>query len=385
MSKDIQVPIDELIHLRRHVLHRFPELSGEEGETAKRIVDYLKNFEPDEIITGLGGFGVAAVFNGEADGQTVMFRSELDALSIAESLDADYNSENEGVSHKCGHDGHMTMVAGLAPLLKKHPPKTGRVILLFQGAEETGEGAKAILEDPKFKPIDPDWIFALHNLPNYPLHQIMLKDGLFNPGVNSLIVKYTGATSHAGQPDNGLNPALAMAELLQGLMVWNDYPEDSEIFTMVTPVYQQMGEKAYGVSAGEGEIHFTIRCERTHRMKQLEMQAEVLARSIGEKHELETEISWIEEFFSSYNSPEAVNHLRAVANDLGLDVFEKEYAFRWGEDFGLFTQNHRGAMFCLGAGENQAALHHQDYDFNDEILETGIRMYFGIINHILNV
>lgn len=384
MSKDIQVSIDELIQLR-HELHRFPELSGEEKETAGRIVDYLKNFEPDEIITGLGGFGVAAVFNGESDGPTVMIRSELDALSISESMDIEYNSENDGVSHKCGHDGHMTMVAGLAPMLKENPPQSGRVVLLFQGAEETGEGAKAILEDPKFKAIDPDWIFALHNLPNYPLHQIMLKDGLFNPGVNSLIVKYTGATSHAGQPHKGRNPAFAMAELLQALNEWNDHPDDSEVFTMVTPVYQQMGEKAYGVSAGEGEIHFTIRCERTERLKQLEKQAESLARSIGEQHDLETEISWTEEFFSSYNAPEAVNHLRAVAKDLGLEVDEKEYSFRWGEDFGLFTQHHRGAMFCLGGGENRWALHHQDYDFNDEILETGIRMYFGIIQRILNV
>src|SRR5690606_35881140 len=101
---------------------------------------------------------------------TILIRCELDALPIKETNDFEYRSVERNISHKCGHDGHMAIVAGLAAVLGKNRPKKGRVVLLFQPAEENGAGAVQVLKDKKFKKITPDYVFALHNLPGYPLH-----------------------------------------------------------------------------------------------------------------------------------------------------------------------------------------------------------------------
>lgn len=380
-----EVPIDQLVHLRRNALHRHPELSGEEEQTSDRIIDFLQFYEPDEVIDDIGGYGVAAVYNGKEKGPTVMFRCELDALPILETTKLRYKSQNKGVSHKCGHDGHMAILCGLSALINRERPKKGRVILLFQPAEEIGLGAKKVIADNKFDALKPDWIFALHNIPGYPLKQIVLKSGRFNPAVNSIIVKLKGCTAHAGEPENGRSPALAMAQLLIEMMSWNELDEKAGTFTTVTPVYQQMGEKAYGVSAGYGEVHLTLRCDTSDKMKDLEKKTEKLAHQIADKHQLELDTEWLEEFYSSHNDEEATACIRDVAQTLDFDIKEKKHPFKWGEDFGMFTHHFRGAMFCLGAGEDQPALHHPDYDFPDEIIETGVKMFYGIAERILNV
>lgn len=384
-QNQVEIPIERLVHLRQKVLHRHPELSGEEKQTAENIVSFLKPFEPDEVITGLGGHGVAAIYRGEKDGPRTMIRCELDALAIDENLDIEHQSQNEGVSHKCGHDGHMAIVSGLAAMLHNQPPKNGEVVLLYQPSEEDGSGAKAVIDDEKFKDLKPDWVFALHNLPGFPLNQIIVKNGRFNPAVNSLIVHFRGCTSHAAEPEKGRNPALAMAELVQEMVSWNDYTEDCEEFTIITPVFQQMGEKAYGVSAGDGEVHFTLRCDTSGKMKELEKQAEELARKMADKHELALSVEWLEEFYSSHNDEDAVNHVRKAAEVLAYNLYEQPSPFKWGEDFGMFMHHFPGAMFCIGAGEDQPALHHPDYDFPDEIIETGSRMFYQIIKGIHDV
>lgn len=383
-NNPVEIPLQELVQLRREVLHMNPELSGKEVETARKIADLLKECKPDKLITELGGHGVAAVFSGEKEGPTVMLRCELDALPINESTEIEHQSKNKGVSHKCGHDGHMVILYGVAKLLEKQRPEKGRVVLMFQPAEEDGNGAKRVIADQKFEELKPDWIFALHNLPGVSLNTVVVKDGRFNPAVNSFIVKFSGRTAHAAEPEKGINPALAMAELVTEMVSWTDIANADE-FTIVTPVYQLMGEKAYGISAGEGEVHFTMRCDTSGKIKDLEKKAEKLAAEVASRHQLELSTEWTEEFYSSHNDPDAMDHIRYAAKDLGYEILEETHPFKWGEDFGIFTHHFRGAMFCLGAGEDQPALHHPDYDFPDDIIETGVQVFYKTAMQILHV
>lgn len=152
----------------RQDLHRHPELSGEEFATAERIRYFMAPFQPDAIIENIGGYGLVFVFEGSQPGPTVLFRCELDALPIKEVNTFNYRSVVSGASHKCGHDGHMTIICALGVLLAGKRPEKGRVLLAFQGAEETGQGAVAMVEDPLFQPLKPDYAFALHNLPPFP-------------------------------------------------------------------------------------------------------------------------------------------------------------------------------------------------------------------------
>lgn len=167
--------VADLIVWRRK-LHAMPELSGQEIRTAEELRACLATMRPDRIIAGLGGHGVAAVYQGADPGPTVLFRAELDALPITEETGLGHRSTIAGKAHLCGHDGHMATLAALARGLGRQRPRRGRVVLLFQPAEETGAGAAAVLADPCFAAIAPDVSFSYHNMPGLPLGRVALAD-----------------------------------------------------------------------------------------------------------------------------------------------------------------------------------------------------------------
>lgn len=372
----------DLVSLRRR-LHAHPELSGQERRTAALIAAELRGLEPDLLLEGLGGTGVAAVFEGRESGPGLLFRAELDALPIEEVNDFEYRSETAGTSHKCGHDGHMAILLGLARRVARRRPPHGRVIVLFQPAEETGEGAQNVLDDARFEQIRPDFAFALHNLPGYPLGAVITRAGAFTAGVRSLIIRLQGMTSHAAEPEHGVNPAVAIADLLhlaERLTQPNPARPD---FTLVTPVYATLGERAYGVSAGYGEVHFTIRCWSSDQMEQLAGDLLRMTESIVRGHGLEYDTEWTNIFYANYNDAEVVNIIREAALQNGRLHLERREPLKWGEDFGAFTQRFKGAMFGLGAGEDTPALHNPDYDFPDELIDVGVDLFARLTDLLL--
>ena len=375
--------LKELIKLRKE-LHQNPELSGMEFQTRERIVSFLENYSPDELIPSLGMTGFAAIYKGKKIGKTILFRCELDALPIQELNNFSYKSLNKGVSHKCGHDGHIAILCGLATELYKNKLEQGTVILLFQPAEEDGSGAQKVFIDPNFKPINPDYVFALHNLPGYKKHGIVVKNNTFTCAVKSIIIELMGKTAHAGEPENGINPALAIAEISKefNALIQNDLNQKK--YCLITPIYIKMGDKAYGVSAGAGEIHFTVRSDSNKQMEIIEVALENIVKKIAKEHNLKSKINWIQNFKANTNSKKAVEIFKNVARSNQFEVIEKEVPFTWGEDFGLFTQHYSGAMFGLGAGINTAALHNPDYDFPDDIIITGVKMFYQISKEITN-
>lgn len=372
---------NELIALRKE-LHQFPELSGKEFNTSKRIISFLEKYPPDEILTEIGKTGILATYNGEKPGKTVLFRCELDALPIEETNTFEYQSKTKGISHKCGHDGHMAILCGLAQQLYLNKPKKGSVILLFQPAEEDGSGARKVANDIRFQQIKPDFVFALHNLPGYPKSQIVIKNETFTCAVNSIIIKLKGITSHAGEPEKGINPALAMAEITTTFLSFIQTDLSKDDFCIITPIYSQMGKKAYGVSAGSGEIHFTVRSNSNQQMKIIEQKLEQCVSEKATKYGLKNSIKWTQRFQANENNPEAVQFIENAALKNDFSILKKDTPFTWGEDFGLFTQLYSGAMFGLGSGENTPALHNPDYDFPDEIIETGVRIFYEISKQI---
>lgn len=375
--------MEELIQLR-HELHKHPEVSGNEKQTAQRVLAFLSNYPPSEMITQLGGEGILAIYNGKQTGTSILFRCELDALPIQEINTFGYKSVSHGVSHKCGHDGHTAILCGMAKTLYEKPLEKGTVMLLFQPAEEDGNGAKSVLNDSKFKTIKPDFVFALHNLPGFKKHQIIVKENTFTCAVNSMIIQLKGKTSHAGEPENGINPALAIAEIIQAFNSKINTDVSSKKYCLITPIHINMGEKAYGVSAGYGEIHFTIRSNSNAQMKSIETHLEESVKEIASKYKLDLNSNWTQSFQANENNAEAVNYIRKAALNLHLDSLEKNLPFTFGEDFGLFTQQFKGAMFGIGAGKNTPALHNPDYDFPDELIETGISLFHQITKEIFN-
>ena len=373
----------EIIELRRQ-LHKIPELSGEEINTSARIKDFVNKHHKTQIIDGLGGYGLAVVYTFSEMGPSVMIRCELDALPIEEVNTFDHCSTQPGISHKCGHDGHMAIVAGLIFKIKEQQFKRGKVILLFQPAEETGKGAFEVLEDLKFKKLKPDFIFALHNIPGVKLNTIMNIKGSFSCTVQSLAIYFSGKQSHASEPENGINPATAIAELVHQFKELNEPDINSNLFALLTPVYMNLGTKDYGISAGNGELHFTLRTKTENVMEQLKEAILKMVNQVSEEQKLPYKIEWLDYFPATINNEECNNMILRAAAENKFELISKETPFRFGEDFGWFSKNSKAAMFGLGAGIQTPALHHADYDFPEELIETGINMFNNIIKQVLD-
>lgn len=372
----------EHIKALRRELHRYPELSGQEINTAKRICTFIKTHYDTEILENLGGTGVAAIYE-FGEGATVMIRCELDALPIAEPNTFNYKSVNQGVSHKCGHDGHMAMVAGLIFWLKSQINLKGKVILLFQPAEETGRGAESVLKDFRFSELKPDYIFALHNIPNAPMHQIIPIQNNFSPAVQSIAIYLKGKVSHACEPERGINPAVAISKIVNAFNALNIVNSSDENFTLFTPVHINMGEVAYGISAGIGEVHYTFRTWKEDRMRILKNKINEVLEAISVSEGIECTVDWFDYFPASINTNFCNEIVIKSAEKNKFDIKENPAPFKFGEDFGWFSQDYQVAMFGLGSGVNTPALHHADYDFPEELLDTGMKMFQGIIEELL--
>ncbi len=243
----------------RRDLHRFPEISGAESATAARVCAALGALNPDEIVTGLGGQGVAAVFNGAGPGPSVLFRAELDALPIEEISTAAYRSANPGRGHLCGHDGHMTLLIGLGLLMSRKRPASGRVILMFQPAEENGSGARAVVRDPRYAALRPDWAFATHNWPGLAHGQVLLSKGVVNCASQGLRITLSGKTAHAATPETGRSPALALSRLIPALTALGKGGPITDDFRLVTVTHARLGEPSFGIAPGEAALWVTLR------------------------------------------------------------------------------------------------------------------------------
>jgi len=374
--------IADLVAFRRE-LHRFPEISGEEKETARRVVDFLADTRPDEVLTGLGGHGVAVIYDSGVAGPTVLFRSELDALPIEERSGVEHSSTVPGKSHMCGHEGHTTILAALGRQLGRRRPAKGRVVLMFQPAEETGKGAAAVTADPRYAAIRPDFAFSLHNLTGTPFGHVRLKEGVVNCASRGMRILLDGKTAHASMPETGVPPTFAVAALLPELTALSHGGFDDDDFALVTICHARIGEAVFGIAPGHAEIRATLRTRLDERMDALVAAAEKLARETAQKHGLSCAIDYDEIFVASLNAPEAVERLRAALDAEGVSHDEAELPMRASEDFGLFGRGSKSAMFYLGAGEDMPALHNPDYDFPDDLIPIGARVFMRAARDLL--
>jgi amidohydrolase len=382
---------DDLVELTafRRQLHRFPEISGEEKETAQRVRTYIEHMKSDRIIEGLGGHGLAVIFEGQEPGPSLLIRSELDALPIFEKTDLAYRSQIDGKGHLCGHDGHSTILVSLGLVLSRQRPQKGRVILMFQPAEETGAGAAAVLADPRFAEIVPDISVSLHNLPGLPLGHVSVMEGVVNCASRGIKISLSGKTAHASMPEQGISPMSALSELMPALVKLGvglpktDEPFlPGEDFRMVTITHANMGEAAFGISPADAELWATLRTLSDDNMDALCAQAEALVTEISNKNSLKFSIAYDDIFLHCENSTEATAYIITALKAENIPYTKDFLPMRGSEDFGRFGSVSQSAMFFLGAGQNHANLHNPDYDFPDELIDIGARIFMRIIRNI---
>jgi len=316
---------------------------------------------------------MAAVFNGNEDGPTILFRCDMDALPIEEKNDVKYKSNVPGVSHVCGHDGHMAIVSGLAVKFSEQPIERGKIILLYQPSEENGEGAKNSIERLRELDLIPNYAIALHNLPKHPFGSVIMGKYTFSAASKGLIINLTGRNSHAAYPERGLNPSVAVAEIIQLLNGLKDNVNFKD-FVLITLIHVTVGEVAFGTSPGSATIMATLRAFNDDDMALLSSNAVNASSQIANNHGLEITTSFTDDYPASVCNPELTHLMESVCGETNRLVVYLDTPNRWSEDFAHFTACCPSLIFGLGSGENQPDIHSPDYDFPDSIIMDGVEL-----------
>ncbi len=373
---------NKIIAIRQHI-HRFPELSNKEFKTAEYITDFMMDLKPDRHIS-LGKTSRAFVFDGKEKGKNIVFRAELDALAIPESSNLEYRSENNGVAHLCGHDGHMAILVALAVKIAENRPKKGSVAFLFQAAEEVEQGARDVVLHPNFSELNADYFFALHNIPGIAKDSIVMKRGSFAAASKGMTLVMEGKTAHAAEPENGISPASAIAKIIKHTERLNTSKDLFMDLCFLSIIHILLGEIAFGTSPGYAEMRFTLRSYQNQDMEKLSRIMEDEISAICHDEKLQYSIRYSEDFPACINDDDCVEVLEEAVKENKLTPVYRESPFNWSEDFAYFAQEHKACLFGLGAGEKQASLHNPDYDFPDDIIETGVNLFYSIYQIIQN-
>jgi len=305
--------------------------------------------------------------------ERIAFRADMDALPMEESIDLPYASQNPGVSHKCGHDGHMAALCGLA-LELDHRELAKTVYLIFQPGEEIGAGAlicKDLLQEEGISEI-----YAFHNLSGYPEGTVLYHPDTTQPASEGLILRLSGRASHAAEPEKGNNPAQTIAAIILDAEDWTGWEREHLLFCTVTGV--RVGTGDFGISPGDGELRMTLRSDAEPKMKELEHHiVEFAGRRAGEVG-LQMECEIRDYFPETRNHAVCLEKVRRAASLANVPAMKMDSLWRPSEDFGYYLKECPGALFYVGNGAGHPAVHTAAYDFNDEILEPAVDVFLQI-------
>ena len=255
--------------------------------------------------------------------------------------------------------------------------KVTNVILVFQPEEETGMGSQKILDAGILQQYNIKRFFGLHNLPGFALGTVVLNRHTFAAASSGVIYHLQGRNTHASTPEKGLNPGLAVAEIIERMMRLNSGEKVSlDNFRQSTLICVRLGEEAFGTSAGEAEVMFTLRAFTNNAMEHLLTEANAIVSEVAAKHHLQSSATLREPFRATENDSMLVEYIEEVCGCRSQYMLSP---FRWSEDFANYLQEFRGAMFGIGAGEKHCELHHPDYDFPDELIEPAAKVLMNLI------
>lgn len=370
--KQVDHAILEKVKALRGCLHKIPERSLEEVKTKQMLMTFLKENTSFELVDN-GGWFYAFHKADQTNSEEVASESVKSPIALRADMDAVCGKDGKP-GHYCGHDGHSSILAGLALYLEAHKAIWNRdVYLIFQPAEEIGKGANVCSELLVEKKIGE--MYGLHNIPGYPKRQILTKNGTFACASTGLEIRMTGTPSHAAYPEAGKNPGLALSQLLIQTDAITKQINQTKGFVLMTLIGMEIGSDSYGVSASDGVLRLTVRATKQSIFNEYLSEINKLAETLAANYGLALKIREIERFPATENDECAIVKVRECAERLGLSTVELPEPMRWSEDFGYYLQKTTGAFFGIGDGENHAQLHTEGYEFPDDIIETAILLF----------
>lgn len=358
-------------------MHRNPELSMQEDETAKYLADIISPWGY-EVETGVGKHGIVASMKmGDGD-KTIGLRADFDALPIQEVNDLPYKSQKEGVAHLCGHDGHSTMLLAAGKYLAETKNFNGTVRLIFQPGEETMEGGPAMIEDGLFDRFPVDSIFGMHNMPGLELGTLYFTDGEVMAAVDNWEIEITGKGSHGAMPELGIDPIVAGSSLvmaLQSIVARNVAPANSAVVTVGA---FQSGEAGNAV-AQSAILRLSIRTKTPEDRKLVLDKVRSLTQNQAEGFGCTYEIREGVPGAVLVNDTEDTQKAYEIAKEAFGDenVVYPGPTFLGSEDFAFMLQERPGTYCFIGNGDTPM-VHHPEFVFNRDNLTKGAAYWVAL-------
>ena len=367
----------------RHDLHAHPEIAFQEQRTAGRVAQLLGEAGLS-IATGIGGTGLVATIEGNRPGPAIGLRADMDALPMDEGNTFAHRSTCNGTMHGCGHDGHTAILLGAALTLAEERDFAGTVHCIFQPAEEMGGGATQMVNDGLFKRFPCSMLFGLHNWPGLPTGHVAVQTGAMMAGMDRFDITLTGQGSHAAMPHEGSDALVAAAQLIttvQTIVSRTVNPLDCAVVS----VTQMHAGHTYNVIPEQVVLSGTCRFFQPAVQQiihdRLEAICDGFSRSFGIKVELNYRRTYPPVRNTEREASIAAEAARAALGEQCVQTsFNPSMA---SEDFSVLLQHCPGAFLWLGNGPQSAPLHNPAYDFNDALIEPGVRLWKTVIQHAL--
>ena len=373
----------EIASLRRD-LHAHPETAFEEQRTARIVAEKLRQWGI-ETHTEVGRTGVVGVLK-KGNGPCIALRADMDALPVREANDFAHRSRHDGKMHACGHDGHTAMLLGAAKWLADHGRFAGTVCFIFQPAEETGGGAGVMLADGLLQRFPIERFYGLHNWPGMPAGSFALCDGPIMAAADEFEITITGKGAHGAMPHLGADPIVAGAALvqaMQSIITRHLDPLDSAVIS----VTRFQAGHAYNVIPHQAVLGGTARSFSEAVRDALQSSMQRMCEGISTSHGVKAVLRYSKGYPATVNDPAEAERCRAAARAIGATVLDAVRPSMGAEDFSMFA-NERPACYGWignGPGEGGCTLHSPHYDFNDEVIATGIRYWTALTEGVLPV
>ena len=366
----------------RHDLHAHPELLYEVHRTAASVAEKLTAFGCDEVVSGLGRTGVVGVIKGNRPGgagKVIGLRADMDALPLQEANELPYKSTVPGKMHACGHDGHTAMLLGAAKYLAETRNFAGTAVVIFQPAEEGGAGGLAMVKDGLMDRFGIEEVYGMHNFPGLPVGEFSIRSGAIMASTDNLTIDIEGVGGHAARPHLAVDTILVAAQIVnqvQSIVARNIDPLDAAVVSICT----------FQAGSADNIIPQTARLRGTVRSLRPEVRdllgrrvpevVEATARAYGAKAKVDLRRGY----------PVLRNHERetAFAASIAGQIAGPEHVdtamapVMGGEDFSYMLEARPGAFIFVGNGAT-AGLHHQSYNFNDEVIPIGTSYWVRLV------
>jgi amidohydrolase len=366
----------------RRDIHAHPETLFDTQRTSAIVAAKLQAFGCDEVVTGLGRTGVVGVIQGKrsASGRVIGLRADMDALPMSETTGLPHASTIPGKMHACGHDGHTAMLLGAARYLAETRNFDGAAVMIFQPAEEGGGGGREMVEAGLMERFGIQEVYGMHNMPGIPVGEFRIRPGAILAASDIFSIEVTGKGGHAAHPQDCTDPILAASQIvlaLQSIVARNADP----IAAAVVSVTSFRSESdTFNVIPQRVELRGTARSLDGRVQDLIEARIRAVVENTARAFGAETRLDYQRNYPVTVNGADQTEFAVRVASELvGRDRVEDDAPPEMGaEDFSFMLNARPGAFIFVGNGAS-AALHHPDYDFNDELIPIGCSYWARLV------